>query len=313
MRYRWLSQLIGLIIFVFILYKVDLKSVVSRLYGAHLAILLIALALTLCFVVLKAIRWKYLLAMQGIDYEPKECVLAYLASMYLGLVTPGRVGDFMKVLYLRTDKGVTLGRGFSSVFADRLFDLLILTSMALSGALALALTRSLLMIILSWIFIYLLTVLIFLNERFGRRVIGRLFRIFVPKNKGNSLEGQFEEFYAGMERLKKVNILVPLLLSVLIFLILYVQCYLIAIALSIPISLLHISFCISAANLLALLPISVSGIGIRDATMIAMFSILRLSRESALSFSITFLFVSNISACVVGAIAWFLKPLKVRV
>ncbi|MCX5752609.1 MAG: lysylphosphatidylglycerol synthase domain-containing protein, partial [Candidatus Krumholzibacteria bacterium] len=91
------------------------------------------------------------------------------------------------------------------------------------------------------------------------------------------------------------------------------QCYLIADALDISISFLNIAFCISAANLISLLPISISGIGTRDATMIAMFSMLHLSRESAVSFSIMFLFISNISACVIGAIAWFRKPLKVRV
>jgi len=312
MRHKWLLHLIGVFMFVYILYKVDMKNVFSLLLGARYAVLAIALALTVGFVVLKALRWKYLLAMQGIDYEAKDCLLAYLASMYAGLVTPGRLGDFVKVIYLRTDKGVTLGRGFSSVFADRLFDLLILIAMAFSGALALALTRNMLIVILSWILVFMATVFVFLNGRLGRRIVRALFRVFMPKKMGSGLEVQFEEFYSGIGQLKRIEIFVPLLLSVLTYLILYIQCYLIANALDISITVLNIAFCISAANLISLLPISISGIGTRDVTLIAMFSILHLSRESALSFSIMFLFVSNISACVIGAIAWFLKPLKVR-
>jgi uncharacterized protein (TIRG00374 family) len=312
MRYKWLSQFVGLIIFVFILYKVNLRNVLALLRGAQFTVLSLAAALTLLFVVLKALRWKYLLSMQGIHYETRGCILAYLGSMYIGLVTPGRLGDFIKIGYLKMDTGVSVGRGFSSVFADRLFDLFVLTSMALSGALALALGKNVLIIILCWVFINIFTVFVLLHERFGKQVICRLFKLFVPKHKGDKLEGQFEEFYSGVEGLKKVGILIPTLLTVLIYSILYVQCYLIARALGISITLLNIAFCISAANLISLLPISISGIGTRDATMIALFSILQLSRESALSFSITFLFISNVSACIIGLIAWLLKPLKVR-
>jgi uncharacterized protein (TIRG00374 family) len=313
MRHKWFFQLIGVLMFVYILYKVDVRHVVSLLLGARYAILAIALALTLGFVVLKAVRWKYLLAMQGVEYETKECFLAYLAGMYAGLVTPGHLGDFVKVIYLRTDKGVTLGRGFSSVFADRLFDLLILIAMAFSGALALALTRNMLIVILVWVLVFMATVLIFLNERSGKRIVRAAFRVFMPKKLGSGLEEQFEDFYSGIGQFKRIEILVPLLLSIVTYFIMYVQCSLIANALGISISLLNIAFCISAANLVSLLPISITGIGTRDATLIAMFSILHLSRESALSFSITFLFISNISACVIGAIAWFRKPLRVRV
>ncbi|MCX5752598.1 MAG: lysylphosphatidylglycerol synthase transmembrane domain-containing protein, partial [Candidatus Krumholzibacteria bacterium] len=213
MRHKWLFQLIGVLMFVYILNKVDVRNVVSLLFGARYAVLAIALALTVGFVVLKAVRWKYLLAMQGIDYETRDCFLAYLASMYVGLVTPGRLGDFVKAIYLRTDKGVTLGRGFSSVFADRLFDLLILIAMAFSGALALALTRNMLIIILCWILLFLATVFIFLNERCGKPMVRLLFRVLMPKRLGSGLEGQFEDFYCGIAQLKKAAIFVPLLLS----------------------------------------------------------------------------------------------------
>jgi uncharacterized protein (TIRG00374 family) len=311
MRHKWLFQLIGVLVFVYILHKVNLRNVISLMFGARYAVLAVALVLTLGFVLLKALRWKYLLAMQGIDYETKDCFLAYLSSMYVGLVTPGRIGDFVKVIYLRTDKGVTLGRGFSSVFADRLFDLFILIAMAFSGAVTLAMTRNMLVVILSWIALFLLTVGIFLNERVGRPMVRALFKVFTPK-KAAGIEIHFEDFYSGIERFKKPGILVPLLLSVLTYAILYVQCYLITYALDIPITPLNVAFSISAANLISLLPISISGIGTRDATLIAIFSILHLSRESALSFSIMFLFISNISACIVGAIAWFRKPIRVR-
>jgi uncharacterized protein (TIRG00374 family) len=312
MRHKWLFQLIGIAIFVIILFKINLKNVIALIWSASLPPLVIAVCLTAVFVALKALRWKYLLAMQGIDYETKDCVLAYLGSMYMGLVTPGRLGDFIKVIYLRTDKGLTYGSAFSSVLADRMLDLFVLISMAFSGALALALARNMLIVILSWILAFAVFMLIVFHERFGKRIVGTLFRVLMPKGKGIRLHEQFEDFYAGVERFKSVRISIPLLVTTVIYLVLYLQCYLLAQAMRIPITFLNLAFCISAANLVSLLPISISGIGTRGATLIAMFAILRLSREAAMSFSIMFLFVSNISACVIGAIAWFAKPLDVK-
>jgi uncharacterized protein (TIRG00374 family) len=312
MRHKWLFQLIGVLIFAFILYKVNIKAVIHLFRDAHFTVLLLALIITVPFIILKAVRWRYLLAMQGIEYGAKDSMLAYLGSMYMGLVTPGRLGDFIKVIYLKTDMGVTLGKGFSSVITDRLFDLLILISMAISGVLAFALSRNMLIIVLAWLFIYLLIVLVFFNERIGKKAMGILFRIFMPRRKGGDFELQFRDFYLGMKEFKRIELIIPLLLSLLTYSILYVQCYMIAYSLNISISLLNIAFCISTANLISLLPISISGIGTRDATMIAMFSMLQLSRESALSFSIMFLFISNISACAVGALAWFRKPVQVK-
>jgi hypothetical protein len=39
---------------------------------------------------------------------------------------------------------------------------------------------------------------------------------------------------------------------------------------------------------------------------------LNLSRESALVFSVMFLFISNVSACLMGAVAWFKKPVEIK-
>ncbi len=312
MRHKWLFQLIGVLMFVYILATVDLDSVGSLLLGARYALLAVALALTLGFVAMKALRWKYLLAMQGIDYEARDCFLAYMASMYAGIVTPGHLGDFVKVVYLKADKGVALGRGFSSVFTDRLFDLLMLIAMAFSGALALALTRNMMIVILGWILVFAATVFLLFSDRVGRPIVHALFNLLVPKKLGGGLREQFGEFYESTAQFKKPALVVPFLMTVLTYAIMYVQCALIARALDIPITFLNVAFCISAANLIALLPISVSGIGTRDAALIAMFSVLGLSRESALSFSIMFLFVSNVSACVIGVVAWFRKPLGAR-
>jgi uncharacterized protein (TIRG00374 family) len=290
----------------------DLRVVFSIIVDADPVPLLLSLVMVVPFVLLKAMRWKYLLRMQGFDYDFGNCTLAYLSSMYLGLVTPGRIGDFVKVLYLKKDGGIPISKGLSSVVVDRLFDLLILLCMAFTGVIALALSWNILLIILFFLLLFVLILFIFTNELAGRTIMNILYKVILPKKSKESAGVRFSAFYDGINQLKNVRIVFPLILSVLSYSFFFAQCYLIAGSLGISISLLNVAFCISTANLISLLPISVSGIGTRDATLISIFSVLNLSKEAALAFSIMFLFISNIATCLIGLAAWFKKPVDIK-
>ncbi len=312
MARKWLFQLIGVLVFVFILFRIDFRTLSEVISNARPVFLIPAVALTVPFVVFKTVRWQSLLSMQGIDYGFRNSFLAYMGSMYLGLVTPGRLGDFAKVLYLRKDRGITVGKGFSSVFVDRLFDLLILVSMACAGGVAFALSLDMLTVIFSFVALFVLIVLVFLNERSGKRAVRFLYRLILPKKYIGSTDEQFDAFYEGIREFKRVGIVAPLTLSLLSYLFFYIQCYLIAVSLNIGISFMDTAFCITTANLISLLPITISGIGTRDATLITLFAVIGLSKEAALSFSIVFLFISNITAALIGAVAWFRKPIDIK-
>ena len=90
----------------------------------------------------------------------------------------------------------------------------------------------------------------------------------------------------------------------------YLQCYLIALALRLPLSYAYAAFCVSIASLLALLPISISGLGVRDATFLALLLPLGVTAELAISYSLLILLVFNVFGGALGAIAWFSKPLR---
>jgi uncharacterized protein (TIRG00374 family) len=310
-RKLWL-QLIGILIFVIILWKLDLTAIYALIVDADPILLILSLLLVVPFVLLKSLRWKYLLKMQGFDYDFKNCSLAYLSSMYLGLVTPGRIGDFAKVLYLKKDGNIPISKGLSSVVVDRLFDLLILLCMAFTGVIALALSWNILVIILFFLLLFFAIIFIFTNEFVGKTIINVLYKIILPKKSKESAEVRFSTFYESIGRLKSVKLIYPLIYSVLSYAFFYAQCYLIARALGIPISILNVAFCISTANLVSLLPISISGIGTRDATLISIFSVLNLSKEAAVAFSIMFLFISNFATCLIGVVAWFKKPVDTK-
>jgi uncharacterized membrane protein YbhN (UPF0104 family) len=62
-------QLLGILIFIIILRKLNLDLVLSLLSNVDPVILLIALFIKLPFLFVKCYRWQYLLRIQGIDYD----------------------------------------------------------------------------------------------------------------------------------------------------------------------------------------------------------------------------------------------------
>jgi len=56
----------------------------------------------------------------------------YAASLFWGIITPDRIGEAAKIIYLKK-KGVSVGRGDLSVVLDRLLDLSLLLLLTFFG------------------------------------------------------------------------------------------------------------------------------------------------------------------------------------
>lgn len=97
----------------------DIRSALGRLGWHELAILL---ALSLVNYGLRSVRWHLFAHSLGFTTPA-----ALNASHYLGgfamSVTPGRVGEFVRVRWLARDAGVALDRAFPVVLGDRASDL----------------------------------------------------------------------------------------------------------------------------------------------------------------------------------------------
>ena len=112
---KYVQYLIGIAILAIILFKIDLRNafrVISHINIMHLAGISL---ITVPQLFLKSLRWHYLLDMQGIKYSVWKSFIIYLKGIYLGVITPGRSGELIKVAYLRNEKNVEIGEGFASV------------------------------------------------------------------------------------------------------------------------------------------------------------------------------------------------------
>lgn len=65
------------------------------------------------------------------------------------------------------------------------------------------------------------------------------------------------------------------------------------------------------SNLISFIPISISGLGIRDATLIYLFSLIGLKPELAVSYAFLVFITFFVCGGPMGAGAWWIKPLKI--
>ena len=296
---RWYLRLLGLAVFAVILTRIDVRGVAGTLGDARLEYVLAAVLLSVPFTACKAWRWRHLLRLQGIHYPYGRAFILYVTGAFLGAATPGRLGDFVKAFVLKREKGIPVALGASSVLVDRLFDLGTLSVFTLWGILAFHPPIPVRWGTVALVLIGLVALLLLMGRRLKRWASRALWRV-VPASVGDAVS----DFYGGMKQLWSPKLLLSCAASFSAYLIYFVGCRYMAHAVSIDLSYMYLAFAVSAANIVSLLPVSVSGIGTRDALLIVLFRSVGLSSESALAFSVVFLVATNVFLAFGGLVWW---------
>ncbi len=292
---------------VLILSKIDLANTFLIFSTIKVPYLPFIFFLTVPVILVKTFRWRYLLKMQQIDYGFRASLLTFLAGSYVGMITPGRIGELARVYYLKEEKKISGGKSLSSLFMDRILDVLILLSFACSGLLIFSVSKKLTVLVVALTVLLALGGTLALRREYAQRVLGLLSRLSFFEKLAHWAGISFGDFYGGIEKMRDWRLTLPLLLSLSAHLIGFFQCYLISVALNIPVSFSYLVFCVAIVRLVSWIPISIAGIGTRDAILIGLFAVLGLAPELAVSFSLMYLFVLNISVAFLGLLAWCKK------
>lgn len=311
-RNNFFTKFIGVILFILVLLKIDLTRLWQIFTNSNKLIILFTLVIVFPLMLLtKVMRWNYIKRIQKINFSLLDSFHIYVIGLSLGTVTPGKFGEFFKVFYL-TKSGYSAGRSFVSVFLDKFVDLLLLMLIAIIGILYFIMFYkldflNLLLIALSLLILFFLC----LNKRVMRKGIRFLFRYLVPR-KSQKIRRYFIDFYRYIILISFTQYCIIFCYTLINWLLYFFIAYLLAISLGIAISFIFLLFAMSLSCLLNLLPISVSGIGVRDVLLIFLFSLAGIGKESAIAFSILIL-IFLLLPWIFGLISWFIKPLPFKI
>ena len=117
-RSSWL-RILGPVLLVYLLLRIGLVEILEILRHTHILEVMAAVVLVLPLILIKTLRWQGILRAQGISMSLGEAFLAYFASLFIGFLTPGRLGEFVRALYVQEVSQGKSGIAFSSVLVDR--------------------------------------------------------------------------------------------------------------------------------------------------------------------------------------------------
>lgn len=315
MKLQKLLPLIGIAIFLYILWNMDPGRVWASMQGINPAILFLAVLVTIPVVLLKALKWNILARSCGINQRFSSSVSGWLVGFSIGIITPGRIGDLSRACYLR--EGAGLGTGLTTVVVDRLVDVIVLFVLTIVGLsfLITSYTIGSILFPISILFVTLVVIaLAFTRKGLVARMLRPLFRRLVPVKYKPRLSSLFEEFYKGIGLMgrRKALLLTSTMICILAWTFSIFQYYVISLSMGLGISYSFLFMVSPLTILLDALPISFSGLGTRDAVFIYFLSLVGIAAESAVAFSIMIFLAIYILTGISGMVFWMKNPIRIR-
>lgn len=300
--WRWALRSLGPIALIWIVARLpDPARLWDLLRGASPPLLALAFALNLVNIELKVERWRRLLAERGIEYDRRRARVAFLSSSYAGFFTPGRVGDVLRAEYLRRDRGTPFSEGVLSVVVDRVCDV---AALGVAVALSLFHLRDALTPQIARIGWGLVAAAGVGSALFVAMSIRRV-RAPEPSAGGKvSLGGLLSRLTSFSPR----ALAAPMALTAVTFGITFLQGYLLARAIGVSLSFADVSALLSAATFLGLLPITVSGVGVREALFAAVLPARGFSADSGVALGLLVFAVIYVGIALIGLVAWIARP-----
>ncbi len=259
-----------------------------------------AMALTVPALLIRSLRWKILLGRDGANLSYGEVTAAFAYAVFVGTPTPGRIGEFYKIVHLR-NRGLPVGRALASVLLDRLLDVAMLVVVG-AGAIALLLGGD-----HTWTGTAILGgfVLAILGARAlacgtPGEVLGRLLAPVTPTALARRVTAVRGDLCAALDDLGPREHLLAVLLTVLGWSVNYVAGWLLARSIGLPLTVVDVAGVSAVGSLVSLLPISVMGAGTRDLAVVALLAAYGVGRTEALAFSTLLLGFLVVTALVCG-------------
>jgi uncharacterized protein (TIRG00374 family) len=314
-RPQWraiLQRAIGPVVLLVILYGVDFQELRGAFGRASGGSVLLAAALMLPPVLLRALRWRLLLGPIAAGAGLGRLLAVYAHAIFVGSVTPGRLGEFVKVLHV-TRLGATRGEALASVLIDRLYDVVLLAGVGGVGLWALALSDDVTLLALgvaAGLAVLGLWAAWQITYAEGMAGLRSVFVQRLPKGLRMRVTGVAGEFRSALGALSPGAIWGAALLTVPAWGLTYLANYLVATSLGLDVGYLDMAAISAICSLVALLPISVMGAGTRDAVLIVVLTRYGGSPAEAVALSTLMLALTLWTALACGVSRPFVAPLR---
>ncbi|MBD3289033.1 flippase-like domain-containing protein [candidate division KSB1 bacterium] len=295
---------IGLIFFLF--YKLGFKNVTSQFTAINIYWFLLGIILFTLSNFLGSVQWSFLLKAVGIHLPLLRVISYYYTGLFFNNFLVGYIGGDAIRVYDITKASGSNSEAISAVFFDRLIGFAVLTILALLASLYLLKTfipSNVIMIILTIFLFWVMLIVILFNKRFLDK-ISWLFKWMLPE----TLSDKIRKIYLGINQFKnhKTILVKVFATSIIIQTLRILVHYAAARSIGVNIAPIYFIIFIPIIALLASLPISIGGIGIRESSGVALFSQIWSIQADIVAFEF-FAFLIGIISTIPGGIIFMLR------
>ncbi len=292
-RSLWVRYSLTAVLLAVILWKVDPRQFWNTGHNLDAANLLVAMSLTVPFLILKALRWHALLKAGNCRATYAESLISLVGGMGVALLTPARLGELARAAYLSEPRKVRVG---ALVMVDKVYDVIVLALLAVPGAWLLVNP----LLAIAFAAIGLGGVYLAIRPS-GLRTAFRLCRPLPHYKKIDGMMGRFAEFPGSVG-------VVCLVYTLGSFLIVLAQYWIILRAWSTG-GPDVVVYCFPMVVLSNAVPLTVAGLGTREGLAILLLNHYKIARSVAGTSAFLMFFMNTALPGVIGAVVTpFMRP-----
>jgi len=305
-RLKVLLPFIGIAIFIYIIEDIGANNIINALCSINPILFAISLLIFVPRIIISTYRWKMIADMQGIKIGLLSLIKLNLIGLFYGTITPLWLGDYIRIPYLREETGEPFGKCASNVVIDQIMEFSSLFILAVIGSVLLVKYFPSLFLILFSIFVIFVSAAIFLKKKKRSEKFFRIiYKVFIPEKLKTPVANEFDAFYRDMPALK--SLVVPLLLGLFSYILYFTQIYIIALSFSVDIPFDIFILIYPVASLIGLIPVTVSGLGTREAALIHIFSIYGVPSNITVAISLSGYVITMLIPSIIGGIFSIMK------
>jgi len=302
--------LIGIVLFVYIIYTIGIEKITSAFVIIPFYFFILAIVPLFPRLLLYALRWQYISKKQKINADLIYFYKLSFVSIYYGLITPGAVGWYIKIFYLRKKCNAAIEKCVTNALLDGTIGGLVGLFIALIGAIVFFdRFPGFFPIILLFFILNIVALVIFLKKSRGNKIFKYIIRPLIPKKYKDRADQSLDSFYEDIPRLR--DLIIPFLIESVCWVLLALQTYIFVLAFSINIPFTSFIF-IHTISLIAvaLMPVTIGGLGVREGAMVYM--LLSFGVKPEISFVISFcgFLVKLLTPAIIGLFISFKEKMK---
>lgn len=266
--------------------KLDFFNILNIIYNINILYLIIALLVVPILYIIRTYKWTILLNSIGIEKSFLILFRILLIGVFYGLITPGKIGELGRVYHLSEKKSETI----PTVLMEKIMDIFILTILSIITTIIFYNTyHQLGHGLLSFLILFISGMWLFTNRKFTL-ILTRFLR--VDYDDADIYYNKLSSLFHNNNTLSKVAIL-----SIMYYLVAYILGYFLLRSLNIDESMI---IALPIIILMGNIPITISGLGLRESVSAICFILLGDSGIHGVSFSILLFSVMILFPGIVG-------------